>query len=55
MSQIVKKHPFIGQFLEIIHKDLERELPDEDFETSMLEKAWEVVAEKVRHIRRAVL
>ena len=55
MSQVIKRNPFIGAFLQILHKDLERELPEEDFETSMLEKAWEIVADKVRHIRKAVL
>lgn len=53
MSQVVKRRMFIEQFLAIIRKDLERELPDEDFETSLLEKAWDIVADKVKHIWRA--
>ena len=55
MSEFIKRRPFIGAFLQVIQKDLERELPEEDFETSMLEKAWAIVADKVRHIRKAVL
>jgi hypothetical protein len=55
MSQVIKRRAFIAQFLEIIRKDLQDELPEEDFETGMLEKAWEIVADKVRHIRKAVL
>ena len=53
MSAVIKRRAFICQFLEIIRKDLERELPEEDFETSMLEKAWDIVAQKVRHIWKA--
>ena len=54
MSQLIKRRAFIAQFLEIIRKDLERDLPEEDFETSMLEKAWSIIAHKVKHIYKAV-
>ena len=53
MSAIIKRRAFIAQFLEIIRADLERELPEEEFETSMLEKAWDIVAQKVKHIWKA--
>ena len=53
MSEFIKRRRFIEQFLAVIRKDLERKLPEEDFETSMIEKGWDIVADKVKHIWKA--
>ena len=55
MSQVIRRRQFIEQFLAVIRKDLEYKLPEEDFETSMLEKAWDIVGQKLKHIWKAVL
>jgi len=54
MSQVIKRRFFIVQFLEVIRKDLESELPEEDFESDYLDKAWDIVCQKTVHIRRAM-
>jgi hypothetical protein len=47
---IIKKAQFIQQFLKIIEKKLNCSLPDEDFESRLLELSWGVVSNESRHI-----
>ena len=54
MSEFMKKQKFVPLFLEVIRKDLLNELPDEDFENDYIDKAWDIIADKVKHIWRAV-
>jgi hypothetical protein len=54
MSEVLKRRKFIELFLAVIRKDLEEQLPDEDFEDSLLEKAWAIMCDKTRHVRRAM-
>lgn len=49
-SGLTKKNVFIAQFLKLIYRILNQQLPDEDFESDFIKKAWEILAGEVRHI-----
>ena len=49
---LVKKREFLPIFLDGIRKELEMELPDEDYLFQMQEIAWKVIKEKIKHIER---
>jgi hypothetical protein len=48
---IVKKNEFIALFLRMIQQNLEKELPDDDFEFQMLHTATEKTIEQLQHIQ----
>ncbi len=48
---LVKRDAFIDRFLVVVRKDLERALPESDFEMDMLRKAYEMIISKVKHIK----
>lgn len=48
---LVKRDRFIDRFLVVLKKDLEEKLPDSDFEMDMLRKAYDIIEEKIRHIK----
>ena len=45
MVSLMTKREFIPQFLEIIRKKLEKNLPEEAFEKDFIEDAWEIIKE----------
>jgi len=51
---LVRKKEFIEKFLVVLKKELEENLPDEDFEYEMVAKAWGVVYKKVKHIKSVI-
>jgi len=51
---LVKKEEFIEKFLTILKRDLENDLPNEDFEYEMLVKAWGIVYKKINHIKNII-
>ena len=48
---ITTKRIFIPQCLEIFRRELEKELPDEDFEDEMIKKAYCLIYEMLRHVK----
>lgn len=46
---IIKKHEFIIGFIKYIIKLLEKSLPEEGFESDMLEKAKQAITDKCGH------
>ncbi len=51
---LVKKKEFIERFFIILRRELENNLPEEDFEREMIEKAYELIEKKIRHIKWAL-
>jgi len=48
---LVKRDKFIDRFLVVLKKDLEEKLPDSDFEMDMLRKAYDIIEDKIKHIK----
>jgi len=51
---LISKFLFIKQFLRVVEKRLLRILPDQDFESQMIEKAWEILKSETGHILAAL-
>ena len=51
---IVKKPVVVKVYAKMIRKYLNQYLPDEDFEYAMMERAEQIVKEKVGHIKEAI-
>ena len=48
---LAKRDKFIDRFLVVLKKDLEEKLPDSDFEMDMLRKAYDIIEDKIKHIK----
>jgi len=48
---LVKRDKFIDRFLVVLKKDLEEKLPESDFEMDMLRKAYDIIEDKIKHIK----
>ena len=51
---IVKKEQVITVYTKMIRKFLEQNLPDEDFEFAMIDKARKIIVEKAGHIKEVL-
>jgi hypothetical protein len=51
---IIKKNVFINQFLKILKRDLEEKLPEQDYESEMIRKGWEIIYKKIKHIKSQI-
>jgi len=52
---IIRKRPFINQFIDIFRRALEQDLePDEDFETNYIEKGCDIIEQKAKHLKGAI-
>lgn len=47
---LIKKSDFINILLHILDKKLDDNLPDEDFEYQMLEKAKKIIYDYIKHV-----
>ena len=51
---IVKKETVVKVYTKMIRKFLRAYLPEEDFEYAMMERAEQIIKEKVGHIKEAI-
>lgn len=54
MSGLIRKNIFIWQFLKVVYKKLNQQLPNEDYESDFIQKAWQILKNETRHIASVI-